>query len=419
MHSSHDSFFARHHAAAPRPPHVPFALQRGDRLFLIGDSITETPRFSRMLETYLTVCMPDLAVEVRNIGKSGETAEGFLQRIDTECLNYRPTAATVCYGMNDSGYANQDRDAAQRYHAATAEIVRKLTAAGVRVILASPGCVGNPPPWPFDSAPDGTLDGLNTTLMYIRDAAAAIAEANRLTFVDHFWTLYQARRTAAEKYGAGYAVCGAYDGVHPSWAGHVVMAYGFLGALGLDGNLGNLTIDLATRRATADSGHAFEAETAGVLTFSSSRYPFCAEGLPDRDWSVRSGMTLVPFNREFNRMILKVTGLGTPCCRITWMDHKNRVEEWHTYAASHLLEGINLSEEFHLNPFAVPFDRIGDLIYQKQAVESNETWHVWETEGKPEAEGLAECEAQRAELLRAIRRAFAPVVHNFRLEEWP
>jgi len=412
-----DLFFAANYARSPKPPAVPFALRTGDRLLLAGDSITETPRHSQIVTTYLAASAPELNVEVRNIGKGGETAEAFLARIDAECLRYEPTVVTVCYGMNDSEYANHNRAAADRCAAAMAEIAARLQTTGARVILASPGCIGMPPPWPFIAEADGTLDGLNTTLLWIRDAIARLAEEQGLPFVDHFWNLYRARILAREKFGPDYAVCGAFDGVHPAWAGHVVMAYGYLKALGLEGELGGFTIDLATKTATTGFGHAYLGEMDGKFTFASTRYPFCAGGLLDKDWSIRSGMALVPFNRDFNRMTLRVTGANAACYRVFWMDDKGRAEEWHTFTAAELTTGVNLAADFHLNPFSIAFNRIADLVYRKQAVESNEVWHTWETEGKPIAEGLAECEFQRTALLTAIQRAFVPVVHTIRIEE--
>ena len=412
-----DSFFEKHYPTSPQPPKVSFTLRQGDRLLLIGDSITEARRFSRMLETYLTVCLPELEIEVRNLGKGGETAEGFLARIDTECLNYQPTATTLCYGMNDSGYGYSTAlEAAGKFRAASDLIVQKLLSAGSRVVLGSPGCMGQLPWWPFISELQCALDGLNTTLLGIRNETAEIASTNHLPFVDHFWNLYQARFTSAEKFGPAYAVCGADDGVHPSWAGHVVMASGFFTALGFDGNLGNFEIDLAAKTATADSGHTFKGELDGKYTFTSNRYPFCAEGLPDKDWSIRSGMTLVPFNQEFNRMILKVTGTSAASYRVSWMNYQNMFEEWHIYTAAELNAGINLADDFHINPFSVLFRRIDDLVFQKQTVESNKTWRVWESQGKSEADGLADNEAERAALLRAIQQAFVPVTHNIWLE---
>ena len=417
--NQHDPFFAKYYPATPLPPQVPFAFRAGDRLLLIGDSITEARRFSRMLETYLTVCMPDLQVEVRNVGKGGETAEEFLGRIDSDCLNFKPTIATVCYGMNDAGYVNCNREDATKFRAASEVIVKKLLTAGARVVLGSPGCLGKLPPWQFVTDFKGTLDGLNTSLMYMREEAAAIAEANNLPFVDHFWNLYTARFTAASKYGVEYAVCGADDGVHPSWAGHVVMAYGFFEALGFDGGLGTFTIDLAAKTAATDQSHTFKAEKEGTFTFTSTSYPYCAEGPIDQDWSLRSGMTLVPFNQDFNRMILKVTGATAPRYRVSWMNHQNMLEEWHAYTAAELAQGVNLAEDFQLNPFSVPFRRIDDLIFQKQTIEQDEVWHGWEWEGKPAAEGMAECEVKRNDLLKAIKQACVPVTHNIRIEALP
>ena len=71
---------------------------------------------------------------------------------------------------------------------------------GQRVVLSSPGCIGTP--WQFVNDLNGTLDGLNTNLMYIRDETADITKVERLAFVDHFWNLYQARFTSASEYRA-------------------------------------------------------------------------------------------------------------------------------------------------------------------------------------------------------------------------
>lgn len=409
MSVSFDSFFERHYAASPQPSHIPFTLHQGDRLVLIGDSITEANRHSRMLETYLAVCLPKLDVEVRNLGKGGETAEGFLKRIETECLKYQPSAATICYGMNDAGYLDNNRAGSDAFHTASKKIVSMLKATGVRIVLASPGCIGRLPSWEFVRELNGTLDGINTTLLDIRDEAVAIAEAEQLPFVDHFWNLYQARFASAEKYGADYAVCGADDGVHPSWAGHVVMAFGLFSAFGFDGDLGNFTIDLAAKTAKATGDHDFKAEADNAYTFVSRRYPFCAEGQLEKDWFIRSGMTLVPFNQQFNRMTLKVTGATALRYRVAWTNAQNMLDEWHIYTRAELESGINLAADFQRSPFTNVFHRIDDLVFQKQCVESAITWR--ETEA-----GLDAYEAERVQFLNQIKRTFVPITHNIRIE---
>lgn len=412
-----DAFFTRFQPASPLPPRKPFALQRGDRLLLVGASITEARRYALMLETYLSVCAPELEVEVRNIGKCGETAEGFLARIETECLSHRPTVATLGYGMNDSGYRNHNTAAVERFRNALAAVVETLQAAGVRVAMGAVTCIGQLPPWPFIAECGCTLDGINGTLLAIRNEAVALAQARGLPFCDHFWNLYRARLESERRYGRDYAVCGLDDGVHPSWAGHVVLAHGWLCTLGLDGNLGSLTIDLAARTGSGEGGHSFTPiAKEDVYGFVSARYPFCARGAPDKDWSVRSGLTLVPFDRDLNRLTLKVTGATAPRYRVDWMNQSAMLEEWHVYTREQLEQGINLAADFHQNPFSVVFHRVEDLIAQKQTIEAHEVWHGWEWEKKDPAAGLAEAEARRAELRQAIRREFKPVSHTIRIQ---
>ena len=79
-------------------------LRPNDRLAICGDSITEQKKYSRIIETYLTVCTPELNISIRQYGWSGETAPGFLARMTNDCLRFQPSVATTCYGMNDHGY---------------------------------------------------------------------------------------------------------------------------------------------------------------------------------------------------------------------------------------------------------------------------------------------------------------------------
>ncbi len=80
------------------PLSSPVSIRQGDRLAIVGDSITEQKMYSRMMETYLTVCQPQLQIDVRQFGWSGEKADGFLRRMENDCLRFQPTLATVCYG---------------------------------------------------------------------------------------------------------------------------------------------------------------------------------------------------------------------------------------------------------------------------------------------------------------------------------
>ena len=165
-------------------------LRAGDRLAICGDSITEQKMYSRIMETYLTVCVPELKITVRQYGWSGETAERFLRRMTTDCLRFSPTVATTCYGMNDYRY--------RPYDEAIASVLREIhrcgrafKAAGIRVVLGSPGCVGKVASWVKTAA--GTLEEHNLHLCRLRDIDIDIAARENVRFADVFWPMFTRR----------------------------------------------------------------------------------------------------------------------------------------------------------------------------------------------------------------------------------
>src|SRR5204863_7705264 len=81
----------------PAPKPTGLLLKKGDRLAICGDSITEQKMYSRIMETYLTVCVPELGVTVRQYGWGGEKADGFWRRMTKDCPRFEPTLAIACY----------------------------------------------------------------------------------------------------------------------------------------------------------------------------------------------------------------------------------------------------------------------------------------------------------------------------------
>ena len=71
--------------------------------------------YSRLMEDYLTMCVPELRVTVRQFGWSGERAPGFLARMTNDCLRFKPTMVTTCYGMNDHEYRPYEDRIGQTY----------------------------------------------------------------------------------------------------------------------------------------------------------------------------------------------------------------------------------------------------------------------------------------------------------------
>ena len=394
--------FQPHKAPAP----AGLVLKKGDRLAIIGDSITEQKQYSRFMETYLTVCVPELEITARQYGWGGETAPGFLSRMTNDCLTFKPTIATTCYGMNDHGYRAYTPDVGERYRKASTAIVQSFKANGVRVIQGSPGCVGFKVPWG-----QGGWEALNLNLCELRNIGTEIAEKEHVGFADVFWPMITAGVEAQKRYATNYAIAGG-DAVHPGGAGHLVMAYAFLKSFGLDGDIGTFTVDLKSVKATASKGHEVISSADGEVKIKSGRYPFCATGDEKSDGSIRSAMTLVPFNQELNRLTL-VAKSGEPDkkYKVTWG------AETHSYTSEQLAKGVNLAADFVVNPFSEAFNKVDAAVAAKQNYETHQIknmFHGPEFRTEPETI-IALTEKFHTPLANAIKTAFVPVTHTLKI----
>jgi hypothetical protein len=391
------------------PPPDGLVLKRGDRLAICGDSITEQKMYSRIMETYLTVCVPQLDVTVRQFGWSGEKAPGFLARMENDTLRFAPTIATTCYAMNDHNYQPYQEEYGRIYRDASRSIIRSFKDRGVRVIQGSAGTVGKMPSWVKRAK--GTINDLNLSLLEFRNIDVRLAQKEKVGFADVFVPMLVKGVEAKRRYGDDYMISGK-DGVHPGWAGQLVMAYAFLKAMGLDGDIATITVDLADGTATASAGHRILSATADGVRIESSRYPFCATGALDDDGSIRSGMTLVPFNEELNRFMLVVKNAKAPRYRVRWGDSAK------TYTAAQLANGVNLADDLAVNPFSDAFKRVDEAVAKKQAYETRQVKMLFHgPEGRADMPAtVALTEKTRKPLADAIEAAFVPVQHTIRIE---
>ncbi len=399
-----DPYFAKFCPLAAPKPSRPM-LGMGDRLAICGDSITEQKMYSRIVETYITVALPELGVSTRQFGWGGEQAGGFLARMTNDVLRFKPTVATTCYGMNDHRYRPYDEGIGLAYASNMTDIVLAFQAAGTRVIAGSPGCMGfKQPPWGFIT---GTPEDRNLSLCMLRNIDIEIADVEHVGFADVFWPMYKAQFAARQQWGTNYALAGK-DSVHPGWAGHLVMAYAFLKALDVPGDIGTFSVDLKSGKAGVSAGHRLISCENGNVTIQSFRYPFCAGGASDADNSIRSGMALVPFNQELNRLILIAKGGRAGHYKVTWGGAAR------DYTAGELKHGVNLAADFPVNPFSEAFNRVDEAVAKKQAYETKQIKQLFHGDsGKADMEKTAaDSEQERAPLVAAIQAAFVPVTHT-------
>lgn len=389
-------------------PSKELILREGDRLAICGDSITEQKMYSRIIETYLTVCVPDLRVSVRQFGWSGERAPGFLARMTNDVLRFKPTIATTCYGMNDHRYQPFTAEIGDEYSKSSRAIIQAFKSHGIRVVQGSAGTVGKMPSWVRSAK--GDVQDLNLGLLELRNIDVQLAREENVYFADVFLPMLVQGYAAQEKYGSNYMITGK-DGVHPGWAGQLVMAFSFLKAFGLDGDLGQIQIDLENESAFTTGNHEVKEFIDGGVTISSRQYPFCAKGALGDDSSIRSGMEWVPFMDDLNRLILKVKNPSSAKYRVYWGEFEK------VYTRDSLVQGVNLAADFVENPFSEAFKKVDEAVAAKQAYETRQIKQIFHgPEGRTDADmAAALTEKTRAPLVKSIRDSFKPVVHSIRI----
>ncbi len=337
-------------------------LKEGERLAIIGDSITEQKRYSVYIEAYLLACHPELKAEVCQFGWSGEKAGGFAGRMDNDLGWFKPTAATLCYGMNDGSYTKITPDIEKNYETPMRTILSKLKAQNALAIVGGPGAVDTK----YFNRPAASAQVYNENLDKLSEISGILAGeygfGGSFAKLHDIMTDVMAKAKAAN--GDAYDVCGR-DGVHPGPNGHLVMAFAFLKAMKLSGDIALINVSMAEGKAEASEGHKALSFSNGVLELESSRYPFCfaKEGKETADTA--SILPFMPFNQDLNRFVLKVQGLPWEKAKISWGSASKELSK------AQLEKGVNLAEEFiDANPFKAQFAKLMAAVYAKQAFET-------------------------------------------------
>ncbi len=420
-------------------PVTPPLLKPGDRVVITGDSITEQKIYSRFIEDYLLACVPQLDLTVTQLGWSGERAPGFADRMDNDLLPLKPSVVTTCYGMNDGLYKAYEPVIGEAYEKSMRQIVERLKQAGAIVLVGSPGAVD------LDTfkRPGVPPAVYNDNLAHLRDVARELAFQAGEPFADVHDQMILAMRRAKPVLGPAYHVCGP-DGFHPAPDGQLVMAYAFLKGLGLDGDIGTITVEWNGEKPKASDGHTvpISGSGSGEVTFTllgkehkiasvslrtaeieSTRYPFCFYGDPKLPDATRSILPYLPFNADLNRFTLIVKGLPSAAATVKWGDASQR------FTREQLEAGVNLAAEFLDNPFSGPFKALDDLVAKKQAFETSmikqciTNFRTYRTLLGDDAEAEKAMTMLRERLMAAeqkwqadVRAAVTPVRHTLTIE---
>ena len=288
-------------AAASSTSAADFFLKDGDRVVMIGDSITEQYLHSTYVETWALTRFPAWNVTFVNVGIGGDTSPGGNNRFKRDVLAYNPTAMTVNFGMNDAGgpgnVFNEGRF--KSYMTGLQGMADQAKAANIRVAWLTTS--------PVEIQAEGpSIMGDNLNLVKFCEGVKQIAATNGdALFVDHFHpfaAVIDKARAADPKNKIGGG-----DPVHPGPPGQVVMAAGILKGMSFPTFVCAVEIDAAAKKVVQNQNCAIEGlnvNADGKIEFQQTD-----RALPFFPEEAKSILQWSPVLDEMNDYRLKVTGL--------------------------------------------------------------------------------------------------------------
>lgn len=283
-------------AEAPQTTTQGLQLKAGDRFIFIGDSITHQCLYTQYVENYFYIRYPQLGIQFRNAGISGDRAQDALNRFDEDIASFKPTIATILLGMNDASYKDFDRATLDTYIKGMTELFNKLDAINCRIILLSPTMFDHQA-WDKitkekpDYAKGRIVTGYNAVLAYYGKWLQQTAQQRGYGFVDMFSPLnlitVQQRKT-----NPAYTLIA--DAIHPGPHGQFVMAKALLEQTGEaplsvetepsnHTHIGNIPVRSLNGQPAADS------IAAKIITLNQQRNQHAINPLRGQ-WSKQKGM---------------------------------------------------------------------------------------------------------------------------------
>ncbi len=337
--------------------HSTCVLHANDRIVFLGDSITEQQLYTNYVETYLATRFPEWKLRFFNAGWGGDTAPGGVNRLQRDVLALKPTIVTVCYGMNDGRCTLSDQEIRATYVNAMHELVARLKAAGVRPVLLTPGMV--------DEAVNPGLAAAHYNrrgLRVLADEVLKLAAAEQLPAGD-LHTLMNEVDARAKAADPGF--CMIPDAVHPDPAGHLVMAFGLLRALGVPPRRDRIDVDFARGAVAVSAGvrgaRLEQHDREFFLNLRLDRLPFFVEPL------ARKVLPFLPFQETYNELLLRVSGLAAACASLGSEQARTGAVPRAQFEA-----GVNLFSQWSL----APLQRAADV--HRYTVEKDQVYYkLW------------------------------------------
>jgi len=206
-------------------------LKQGDVILFQGDSITDAGRkkdrtmpndsdalgksYAAMIAGELLAEYPDLDLQCYNRGISGNKVPDLAARWETDAIALKPAILSIHIGVNDLwhtvAFGSKYKGTIDDYETGYRELIQRSQKEipGVRIIICEPFELRD---WP-------ALDPY-------RAVARKLANEMNLTFVPFHTMFQEAAKKTDKKFWA-------WDGIHPSIAGHSLMRKAWREAVGI------------------------------------------------------------------------------------------------------------------------------------------------------------------------------------------
>jgi lysophospholipase L1-like esterase len=210
-------------------------LNKGDKLLFIGDSITDCERsrpdgeglfgalgkgYVSLVDGLLQAVYPELGIRIVNKGISGNTVRDLKARWQEDVLNQQPQWLAIMIGINDvwrqydTPFIKDWHVYKEEYEATLRKLVSETKPTVKGLVLMTPFYLES-----------NTEDKMRATMDEYGAIVRNIATEYAVPFVD---TQAAFNEVLQELYSATLA----WDRVHPTATGHIVLARAFLDSVG-------------------------------------------------------------------------------------------------------------------------------------------------------------------------------------------
>ena len=292
----------------------------GDRVAFVGNSITDGGHYHSYIWLYYMTHFPNARMVFFNAGIGGDAVNQIYDRFDSDVFSKNPNILTLTWGMNDSGYFDWFKSDAQdvmdkkiagsyNYYGMLEDKLKQKP--GIKKIII----LGSPYDETTKSNPKNLYPKKSIALGKIIDFQEAAAKKNNWDIVDFYHPMLAINQR--EQATDSLFSLTPNDRIHPDNDGHLVMAFFFLKAQGLDNKpVADIGIDAKSKKLSKAVNCQVSniSGSADSVTFNylANSLPYPIDTIP-RSWGNRKkqadALKLIPFTKEFNQELLAVKGL--------------------------------------------------------------------------------------------------------------